>query len=502
MKRRIIFVEESFSLKSGGRITSVFRRAKMFSEMGFEVGITAFNFRANYPRIFKELCKKHNVKNVELLSLYDYFAEQSIFEMPKNNRTVNDLDISNIEKKEEKRYEGSVGERQYDINVRANGTICKVDVFENDCRVYTDTCGASGHTLRRTLHIKKNGIDKIEKYYALDGHEYLCIEYYEDENDTPKIDRCSRCIWNKRNGEKVVLKSPYELISRWVKYIDDKWDGPLFFSEYRNYDPLILNQLDSLNGKIVATVHSTIFDKPYTFGSPIAAYAKGLIERINEYDAVITLTPQLKEDLERICGEKNNVYVIPHPLEFKDENTLVEKEKNTITICSRLTHIKRIDVAIDAIALVRKDIPDIRLNIFGVGEEYDELKSQIKRLHLENNVFLKGFTNEPVKEIAKAELTLILSEYEGLSLSLVEALAAGTPAITFDFNYGPRAVIKNGYNGYIVKNRDIDALANRIRKTLKRRLKLRLMSNNSKKIKNIFSQDNISKKWAKVFEEM
>lgn len=91
---------------------------------------------------------------------------------------------------------------------------------------------------------------------------------------------------------------------------------------------------------------------------------------------------------------------------------------------ARLAPEKKIDVLIDAFALVLKEHPDARLEIAGKGEKEAELKRQVADLGIEENVWFSGF-NDPFEVMGRNDVLVQLSIAENNSYTLLEAKAAG-----------------------------------------------------------------------------
>lgn len=128
---------------------------------------------------------------------------------------------------------------------------------------------------------------------------------------------------------------------------------------------------------------------------------------------------------------------------------------------------KRFDWLIEAFARLDQSQP-ARLLILGDGPERAELEALVDRLNLKERVFMPGFANDPTPYYAAADLFVVSSEYEGLSLVLIEALEQGTPAVSMDCPSGPREILDDGKHGLLVPVGDIGALAEGIGQALAR----------------------------------
>ena len=157
--------------------------------------------------------------------------------------------------------------------------------------------------------------------------------------------------------------------------------------------------------------------------------------------------------------------VIPNPDNSKyTKNVKTEYNSAThkIIAAGRLSKQKNYKMMIDAVKMVSKDYADVSLEIYGVGDLEQQLNSYIKELGLENNIKLMGRSNELYNIYKKADLYVMSSDYEGMPNALAEAMAIGLPCISTDCKTGPRDLIDDGENGFLVPCNDASTLAERI----------------------------------------
>lgn len=99
---------------------------------------------------------------------------------------------------------------------------------------------------------------------------------------------------------------------------------------------------------------------------------------------------------------------------------------------------------IRAFTKVVQKYPDARLLLLGTGELYQNFNCLIKKLKLENNVILCGFQDNPFSVIAKSDLFVFPSSWEGFGYALEEAICCNAPCISTDFKYGAREIMHYG----------------------------------------------------------
>lgn len=175
-------------------------------------------------------------------------------------------------------------------------------------------------------------------------------------------------------------------------------------------------------------------------------------------DGFVFQTQEAKEYFSKRIQRKS--VIIPNPIneEFICEPYTGEREKTIVTV-GRLEEQKNHKILIDAFSKLPKEFNEYKLIIYGEGSLRHKLEQQINNLGLENRVILAGQVDDIKKEIYKAGVFVLSSNYEGMPNSLMEAMALGIPCISTDCPCGgPRFLIKDGYNGYLVPTNDTYSL--------------------------------------------
>ena len=133
------------------------------------------------------------------------------------------------------------------------------------------------------------------------------------------------------------------------------------------------------------------------------------------------------------------------------------KNKRIIAV-GRLTKQKGFDFLIEAAVLIREQLPDWHIDIFGSGEDKSDLQAQINSLNLEKFVKINPPTKNIQCELLKSSIYLMTSRWEGLPMILIEAKSCGLPCVSFDCPEGPADIIKHSEDGFLVELGDIKTL--------------------------------------------
>jgi glycosyltransferase involved in cell wall biosynthesis len=134
----------------------------------------------------------------------------------------------------------------------------------------------------------------------------------------------------------------------------------------------------------------------------------------------------------------------------KNINIDVDNNKFTIAYVGRLVPQKNVDIIIKAFKKVKNVIKNSQLIIIGDGV----LKNELMRLSIENglkdSIIFLGRLKNPYPIIAKSDVLVLISKWEGFGMVVVEALALGIPVIASDIESGPREILDRGKYGLLV----------------------------------------------------
>lgn len=203
------------------------------------------------------------------------------------------------------------------------------------------------------------------------------------------------------------------------------------------------------------TIHNTKIEKP-------------LIQRIiTNYliDRTIVISEKVREIfLEELKIKNNKMILIENGINinFNFNFQIKDKVKRIISIgrlSEQKNHIFLLKSYKYMIEKGYKDIPIV--DIYGEGDLKNTLEEFIKRNKLENFIKLKGLTNNPLKELFKSDIYVMPSNYEGLSIALLEALAVGIPILATKVNGIKDILNENIFEDILIENGDIVEFANK-----------------------------------------
>jgi len=204
----------------------------------------------------------------------------------------------------------------------------------------------------------------------------------------------------------------------------------------------------------------------------------------------------------------NNAALMPLPNTFNDVDWIKEDSSENIILSIARFHdpLKQADQLLRMFRLVLTEIPDATLLLVGRYDpgmiisksEMQTVDGLLEELCIKDNVLFVGETDSVSNFYKKAKIFAHTSSSEGFSLVLNEAAQFGVPSVVFDFT-GVDDIITTGVNGYIVPQRDIHAMADKIISLIKDNVLWEKFTKNAIAMSKRFDQSIICEKWENLF---
>lgn len=191
--------------------------------------------------------------------------------------------------------------------------------------------------------------------------------------------------------------------------------------------------------KIFVTEHSSLTGYNFVYRKIATTFYK----RIKLLAVPTTLDSEIYKNL----GVKNKY--LPNPLPFYPTESS-ELENMVALNIGRFTDDKQHLLLLELWSKSEAAKNGWKLKIIGKGENDKLIASKINELNLENSVYIEPPTKEITAEYLNASLFLFTSRAEGFGLVLAEAMSCGVPCISFNCPSGPRDIINNGKDGYLI----------------------------------------------------
>lgn len=367
-------------------------------------------------------------------------------------------------------------------------------------------------------YLKHGGIEKmvcnlsnlfIEMNYDV---EILCT-YFDEEpvyylNDKVRITYLTDKLPKKITSLKNNLKN-FEFVKLINNYL-------VRFSQYYLHNKVVIDSIKNIEESIIISTrneHTKLINKYSKDSNKLIAqlhcdysqykgYLKDIKYRYKNIDYLLLLTEELKNEVEpelTKLNKKTKCLTVPNFIKDKNDTKDIEREKQIISV-GRLS----VEKGFDRLLLIWENFlvnnEGYILKIVGDGEEKEKLIQLAQSLDISDSVVFTGFlsNDEVIEEIRKSKIYVMTSLQEALPMVLIESISKGTPVVAYDVRVGPRAVIQEGYNGFLIKENDIKKFVEKLDFLLKENDIYSIMSNNAITSANLYSEKNLKIIWTEI----
>ncbi|WP_220738869.1 glycosyltransferase [Leuconostoc miyukkimchii] len=432
----------------GGRTQSLLKRARLFDEFGINVRIITTNFNQNYSRIINSLVERNYVsKNVSFLNIFDYFKGTDIQE---NNvdlfiqQKFGNIDHYDVVKRDENMdyYDKNTSKRIFSLRYN-DYKIILIDEFISQKRP------------KYRYYVSDQGQVSKKRTYVEGTWNIICDDILKNDFETI----VSFKFVNNKKSE-VVLFLKKQLIFK-----NEKQFFKFFFDEIFLPNEKVINDARLLDKPLLDTnqsvdkffqIHSTHLQDPADYHSGIKKSYKSLLNSDENINIIVLTNEQKRVILGEVPHKEDKLYVIPHSI----SNKKPIKVGNThhAVIVSRLVKEKNIEEGIIAFSMFQKIYSDYVLDIYGNGDNLENLEQLTNTLNLGNSVIFHGYTDNPNHAYQGADFSIVSSNYEAFALNVLESIANGTQVVSYDVNFGPKEILGNSA-GFISQQRTPESLA-------------------------------------------
>ena len=263
----------------------------------------------------------------------------------------------------------------------------------------------------------------------------------------------------------------------------------------RNEHSVLLSKYGKANVKKIAQLHHD-----HRFSKKLI---KDFQNNYSKIDYFVLLTESLKKEIDEMMQKNSHTrrVVIPNFLESIPVKGYLDV-KNQVIAVGRLDEVKGFERMINLWGKLQIENKPV-LKIIGNGDEKDNLQKLIQVNHLEDEVKLMGAVehDKVIREMEQSILYMMTSYTEALPFVLLEAISVGLPVIAYDVRVGPKAIIDDGMNGYLIPDNDERKYLQCLENLLKDERLRGQMSVAAIKKAQTFSKESVLKKWISILEE-
>jgi len=224
----------------------------------------------------------------------------------------------------------------------------------------------------------------------------------------------------------------------------------------------------------------------------------------SRYCKIICVSKQVQVALtEWLPNLQRKSVVISNAVPVPDLSNRSSVKKYDVLFLGRLTKAKGVDILLKAIKIIKEKYQkEIKAVIVGKGYLEEELKGLVMELEIKKEVEFLGVRKDIEKLMKSTKLFVLPSRWEGLPLTILEAMSSGAGIIATKVGGIPE-VIQSGKEGILISPEDPEALARVITELLKdRELREKLGINAYKKVKEKYSIEVYSKNMLEFYKSL
>lgn len=357
------------------------------------------------------------------------------------------------------------------------------------------------------LHcLRKGGAERVvvnlAERFLKDGIE-VCITIMEAAEDDYKISpQIRKIVAGIAPGEAAGYSRAGNFVRR-VRNLrnvirEEKPDVIVAFGKSSNYRSVL-----AAMGQNIPVIVSVRNDPGVDYTGTAASLCNKLL--MNHAAGCVFQTEEARSFFDEKLQKKSCIIWNPIHHKYIKAEKADMKERTVVTV-GRMSEQKNQLLLLKAFQRTLKKYPDYQLKLYG-GETPDgtreRLLEYVRENHMEQQVCFMGVRDDLEKELPKAAVFVMPSDYEGMPNALMEAMAMGLPVIATDCPCGgPRMLIQNGENGLLVPVGDELKMAEAILNLIEDRQLAAYLGENARNICKEADIETVYRKWKQYIDQI
>ena len=450
-------ITSTLPIQHGGRTKSLLSRIALIEQhLDYATTIITTNYDGSYDEVIRTFRDKNRIsETTQVENLYDWLSQKRLFgpkERVESVRELEGLRAVHVDVNTVRYYDGDtyVLYRKYQE--------------KSDCLAFEDFMSPvskkkverwqynhSGR-LHRKIRYSPDTHKKIhEQFYDRYGQIY-CEKHFEEQKRNKLIS-----IQIYRQGRPAyTFQTETDLF---LHYFNQRFsDGDIVFNDARLLDRALLNSTPQ-------TKNVLVFHNSHLDANPqqIKKSYRTALERADRVAKYLVLTNHQKDEIQtRFSIPDDQFAVIPHSIEpVEIDRTHVQDQ---FCFIGRFGKQKQLEHLLRSYAIFKRSGHPTKLALYGADEDGQLalMKQMMYLLNIEEDVLIHDFTSTPDQVFASSRASLLTSRFEGFGLTVMESINVGCPVIAYDVRYGPREIIEDGQNGYLVPEGDVTGFAEKM----------------------------------------
>ena len=500
---KYLYAVNSIPRNYAGRSASIIAKARVFSEQaGVLSTLVAFQHSSELTDVEHELRERGAIgEHLNFVCLHDYYPDDTTHEGADITYPLDEPGLHWIKDPDYRIFRFFDADGVYRFYKRydhAGRMIVRDHFNHNRARTLREEFRPNGTIRRRVYMDLHHNQPRQEIQFRRDQTPAFNVWWSIDASLRRNVEQVTAFDEDGRPDRVYDSLDPINHLC-----LDRLIDGERAFimCEDRWLDPYLLSYRQS-RAKTIYVLHNAHISEPYNDPKAVRLIYRPLLEAREQVDAIVFLTATQRAEAEAVYGRTPSFKVLPHSVGDPKPEPEVAREPGLVLMMARLDTQKQVDHGINAFAMVVKQVPEARLEIYGRGPFHASLSALIRTLGLADHAKLMGFTDHPNRAYQRASLCMVTSRFEGAPLTIQESMSYGCPVVSYDLRYGPADIIEDGTSGLLVPYGDRSALANAIVTALREPEQLARLSTAASVRAAQFGERPFAARWGALFRQL
>lgn len=226
-------------------------------------------------------------------------------------------------------------------------------------------------------------------------------------------------------------------------------------------------------------------------------WVSDVVNVFSRFDKLVVLTNNAALE----WPELKNIYLIPDPMSLAISKFSSLDNKRVIAV-GRYSFEKGYDMLLKIWSIVEKQCIDWRLDIYAMGDPTPYVKMMTELCIDRNRCRLNAGMSDVLDEYLQSSILVQPSRSEGFGLVMVEAMACGLPVVAFDCENGPRSIMRDGEDGFLIPMFDINLFASRLVALMHNESLRYEMGKNGRIKSKQYGIEKVALQWKQLFDEL